>query len=107
MKKFTLGLVIGVFIGTSVIFLSYRKVMAIGTVQYSPPSPGVTGFALPEGYYIQSYVYVPGLDNALLGKKISVYGQLGTILDGGDGMGGGHVKFPSINKPFRVLHEVK
>lgn len=84
MKKalvgFLLGLLLGVVLGVYGVRAFAPTVVAVGTVEHYSPSPGAT-LEPPEGYYVNSMVYIDGLTKDSLGQFIMVAGRLGSIPD--------------------------
>ncbi|MDP3981176.1 MAG: hypothetical protein Q8Q33_07185 [Chlamydiota bacterium] len=91
MKKFSLGLIVGVLIGvyfgpTLQRILPNQAFNAQGTVQYSPVPDMTASATLPEGYYIeiQTLLYLDRFDPRFQGKSIFVQGPL-SVKCGPDG----------------------
>ena len=77
---FLLGVVVGVVLGIYGLRAFATPVVVLGTVEYSSPSPGATAVP-PEGYYVNSMIYIDGLTGNSVGKTIVAEGRLGSIPD--------------------------
>lgn len=85
MGKLIAALLLGCVLGTLLGFLGSRnltpKVLVQGTVKYQPALTTTGG--PPEGFAVDSLIYIDGLTQKDVGKPISVEGQLGLIADSG------------------------
>jgi|SRR6185295_19122565 len=84
MKKVLLGFLLGVTVGLVLGIYAVRafapRVVVEGVVEYLPPNPGASAVP-PEGYYVNSMVYVEGLSRESVGKPIATEGRLGSVPD--------------------------
>jgi hypothetical protein len=77
---FLLGIALGIALGVYGVQALAPTVSVLGTVEYASPSPGATAVP-PEGYYVNSMIYIDGLTKDSVGKTIVVRGRLGSIPD--------------------------
>ena len=85
MRKLILGLLLGCILGVILGFVVSRtlipNVLIQGMVKYQPKDMTAATAAPPEGFVVESIIYIDGLTQEDLGKYISVEGRLGTIPD--------------------------
>ena len=83
MGKLIIGLLLGCILGAFLGFVGSRtltpNVLVQGTVKYQPKDMTAATAAPPEGFTVESVIYIDELTQEDIGKHISVEGQLGAI----------------------------
>ena len=85
MGKLILIFLLGAFVGFVFGVLGLRvftpAVFVEGIVKYVPPNNQAASAALPEGFVVESIIYIEGLTKEDVGKQKSLLGKLGSIPD--------------------------